>query len=109
MITHIAILILPVALTLAADPDPVTNPVYTCKFEGGLIVIEQPEPSGDVMVEVHGQARPYVMDKLRLVPRDQALPSFLFQPDLKRWQWLNDQGEAIESVACTEKPALKTG
>lgn len=107
MIEHIAVVLLPMSLALVAGTDP--NPVYVCKFGAGNIVIEQAGPAGDVMVEVHGQARPYVMDKLKLVPRDQGLPSFHFQPDLKRWQWLNDQGEAIESVACTEKPALKAG
>lgn len=109
MISHIAVLLLPMGLALVADTDPVPNPIYTCNFEAGQIIIEQAEPSGDVMVEVHGQARRYVMDKLKLVPREQGFPSFLFQPDLKRWQWLNDQGQPIESMVCTEKPALKTG
>lgn len=109
MISHIAMFLLPIGLALVAETDPVPNPVYTCKFAAGHIVIEQPEPSGDVMVEVRGQAQRYVMDKLKLVPRDQDFPSFLFQPDLKRWQWLNDQGHPIESVICTEKPVLKTG
>lgn len=109
MISHIAVLLLPMGLALVAETDPVPNPVYTCIFDAGQIVIEHPEPSGDVMVEVRGEARRYVMDKLKLVPRDQGLPSFLFQPDLKRWQWLNDQGQPIESMVCTEKPALKTG
>ena len=108
MISHVAVLLVPFTVIWVAD-DRVTNPVYTCKFKAGQIVIEQTEPSGDVMVEVHGQARPYVMDKLKLVPRDPGLPSFLFQADLKRWQWLNDQGDPIESVTCAEKPALKTG
>lgn len=109
MISHITLVLVPLSLSLVAGTDPIPNPVHACKFEAGDIVIEQAGPAGDVTVEIHGQARPYVMDKLKLVPRDQGLPSFLFQPDLKRWQWLNDQGEAIESVACTEKPALKTG
>ncbi|AMJ61069.1 hypothetical protein [Bosea sp. PAMC 26642] len=109
MISHIAVLLLPLGLALVAETDPVPHPVYTCKFEAGQIVIEQAEPSGNVTVEVNGQARQYVMDKLKLVPRDQGLPSFLFQPDLKRWQWLNDQGEPIESTTCAEKPALKAG
>ncbi|KPF68326.1 hypothetical protein IP69_11720 [Bosea sp. AAP35] len=109
MILYVALLLLPVSLAIAADTDPVANPIFTCKFEAGQIVIEQAEASGDVTVEVKGQARPYVMDKLKLVPRDQGLPSFLFQPDMRRWQWLNDQGEPIESVVCAEKPALKAG
>lgn len=109
MILHVALLLMPVSLALAAETDPVANPVYTCKFDAGQIVIEQADPSGDVTVEVKGTARPYVMEKLKLVPRDQGLPTFLFQPDMKRWQWLNDQGEPIESIVCVEKPALKTG
>jgi hypothetical protein len=109
MISQIAVFLLPIGLGLVAQTDPVPNPVYTCNFDAGQIVIEEPEPSGDVTVEVRGEARRYVMEKLKLVPREQGLPSFLFQPDLKRWQWLNDQGQPIESVACTEKPALKTG
>ncbi|KFC64771.1 hypothetical protein FG93_05061 [Bosea sp. LC85] len=109
MASHIAVLLVPITLVLVTDTDPVTNPIYTCAFEAGQIVIQQPEQSGEVTVEVHGQARRYAMDKLKLVPRDQGLPSFRFQPDLKRWQWLNDQGEPIESVGCTEKPSLKTG
>ena len=109
MISHIALLLLPVGLALVVETDPVPNPIYTWNFEAGQIIIEQAEPSGEVMVEVHGQARPYVMDKLRLIARDQGLPSFLFQPDLKRWQWLNGEGAPIESMVCTEKPALKTG
>lgn len=109
MISHIAVVLLPMSVTLVAGTDPVPNPVYACKFGAGNIVIEPVGPGGDVTVEIHGQARPYVMDKLKLVPRNQGLPSFLFQPDLKRWQWLNDQGVSIESVACTEKPPLKTG
>jgi len=109
MISHIAVLLLPIAVALAAETDPVTNPVYTCKFEAGQIVIEQADVSGEVTVEVAGQARRYVMDKLKLVPREGGLPAFLFQPDLKRWQWLDDQGAPVESVVCTEKPSLKTG
>ncbi|PTM42831.1 hypothetical protein [Bosea sp. 124] len=109
MISHIAVLFAPMVFALVADTDPVTNPVYTCPFKAGQVVIEQAEPSGDVIVQVDGQARPYVMDKLKLVPKDRGLPSFLFQPDLKRWQWLNDQGDPTESVGCTEKPSLKTG
>lgn len=109
MISHIAVLLIPTALAFVAATEPTTNPVYTCKFKAGEIVIEQAEPSGDVMIQVDGQARRYVMDKLKLVPRDRGLPSYLFQPDLKRWQLLNDQGEPIESTVCTEKPSLKTG
>ena len=109
MISQIAIFLLPMGLALVAETDPLPKPVYTCKFDAGQVVIEQPDTSGDVMVEVRGQARQYVMDKLKLVPRDQGLPSLLFQPDLKRWQLLNDLGEPIESISCTEKPALNTG
>lgn len=109
MIEHIAILSLSMGVVLAAEKDPVTNPIYTCKFEAGQIVIEQADVTGEVTVEVSGQARRYVMDKLKLVPRDGGLPSFLFQPDLKRWQWLDNQGAPVESVACTEKQSLKTG
>lgn len=104
----IALIMLPAALTFA-DTEPVTNPVYTCKFKAGDVVIEQVETSGDVMVKVGGQAHQYVMDLRKLVPRDRGLPSYLFQPELKRWQLLNDQGEAIESAECTSKPSLKTG
>ena len=109
MISNIAVLLVPTALVLLADTDPTTNPIYTCPFKAGQIVIQQPEHSGEVTVEVHGQARRYLMDKLKLVPKDQGLPSLVFQPDVKLWQLLNDQGEAVESVACTEKPSLKTG
>ena len=52
------------------------NPVYRCKFDAGQIVTEQPEPSGDVMVEVRGEAKRYVMDELKLVPATWACPRF---------------------------------
>jgi hypothetical protein len=109
MISHIAILIVAMPLQLVAAPDPVAKPVYTCKFETGQIVIEQADATDDVSVEFQGQVHRYVMEKLKLVPREQGLPSFLFQPDIKQWQWLNDKGDPIESTVCTEKPALKTG
>ncbi|MGO4739928.1 hypothetical protein AB4099_25495 [Bosea sp. 2KB_26] len=108
MTLMIAMILLPMSLALA-DTEPVTNPVYTCKFKAGEVVIEQVESSGDVMVKADGQARQYVMDKLKLVPREQGLPTYVFQPELKRWQLLNDRGEAIESTECSAKPSLKTG
>lgn len=109
MILPVALLLMPLSLTPVAETDPVANPVYTCKFDAGLIVIGQAEENGRLTVEIDVQARPYVMEKLRLVPREQGFPTFLFQPDVRRWQWLDDKAEPIESVACTEKPALSAG
>lgn len=107
MIALVTLLLVPIALALSADIDPVSNPVYKCKFDAGQIVIQQAEASGDVTGD--GQARQYVMDKLKLGRRAPGLPAFFFQPDLTRWQWLNDQGEPLESTACSEQPTLKTG
>ncbi len=109
MILHVALLLMPLNLTPVADTDPVANPVYTCKFNAGLIVIGQAEENGQLTVEINGQARPYVMEKLRLVPRERGLPTFLFQPDVRRWQWLDTMAEPIESIACSEKPSLNAG
>ena len=109
MILHVALLLMPMGLALAAETDPVANPVFTCQFKAGRIVIEQANAAGEVTVEVDGKARQYALQERKLVPRDQGLPTLLFQPDLKQWQWLNEQGEPIESTVCTEKPSIKTG
>jgi hypothetical protein len=109
MILHVALLLMPMGLALAAETDPVANPVFTCQFKAGRIVIEQANAAGEVTVEVDGKARQYALQERKLVPRDQGLPTLLFQPDQKQWQWLNEQGEPIESTVCTEKPSLKTG
>jgi hypothetical protein len=109
MISQLAAIILPFSLVWVADNGSVPNPIYTCQFKAGQIVIEQANEAGEVTVEVDGKARQYVMENRKLIPRDQGLPTLRFQPDLKQWQWLNDQGEPIESTVCTEKPSLKTG
>lgn len=72
-------------------------------------MIEQANAAGEVMVEVDGKALKYALQERKIVPRDQGLPTLLFLPDLKQWQWLNEQGGPIESTMCTEKPSLKTG
>ncbi len=109
MILHVALLLMPMGLALAAETDPVANPVFTCQFKAGQIVIERANEAGEVTVEIDGKARQYALQERKLVPRDQGLPTLLFKPDLKQWQWLNDQGEPIDSAVCTEKPSLKTG
>lgn len=109
MFLQIAGIIVPLSLVGVADNEPLQNPVYTCQFNAGRIVIEQVNEVGDLTVEVEGKARQYVRENRKLVPRDKGLPSLLFEPDLKQWQLLNDLGEPTESAVCTEKPSLKTG
>jgi hypothetical protein len=109
MISNAGLLLMPLSVAWLAATEPTRNPVLTCHFKAGQVVIEQADSTGDVSVEVYGHSRRYVMDKLKLNPREAGLPTFLFQPDIKRWQWLNDKGEPIESTVCTEKPSLKTG
>lgn len=59
MILHVALLLMPMGLALAAETDPVANPVFTCQFKAGRIVIEQANAEGEVTVEVDGKARQY--------------------------------------------------
>lgn len=108
MIFQIAAIIVSLGLGMA-NSEPVVDPIYTCQFKAGRIVIEKANEAGEVTVEVGGTARQYVKQSRKLVPREQNLPSLLFDPDLKQWKMLNELGEPIESVVCTEMPQLKTG
>ena len=73
---------------------------YECKFEAGTAVISHHGFNGAATVEIDGEAFSYVFEEDKLVPRTQGTPTYLFQPELKRWKLLNQQGETVEITVC---------
>lgn len=100
MISQFAALVIPSAVFLANHAQPDADVSYICNFAGGVIVIEHPQPTGRVTVQIDGEARPYILDQQKLMPMEAGLPTYYFQSELKRWKLLDERGETLETTVC---------
>lgn len=101
MKAYLTVLLAPSAVVLSSYGCALANSsTYICKFETGVVVIDPVGPDGAITVEVAGRRRPYALDDEKLVPHEAGLPTLLFQPGLKRWKRLNENGETIEITIC---------
>lgn len=101
MKAYLATLLAPSAVVLSSYGYALASTkTYECKFAAGVVVIDVPGPDGITPVEVAGQRHAYASHEGKLIPHDTGLPTLLFQPGLKRWKILNENGETIEITIC---------
>ncbi|AOO82848.1 hypothetical protein [Bosea vaviloviae] len=78
MISHLAALLIPGAVFLTNHTEPDANITYSCKFDGGLLVIDHREAASRATVQIDGSTRQYIFDQQKLVATEAGSACLLF-------------------------------